>query len=207
MDHHDVKNFEYLGKLINENSIVVDVGAHLGVYTNFFTQVINDGGKIYSIELNPSTFNRLQTSFSSHKNVILLNKAVSNNNGVVDFYHDGGHTQTTNILGFDANKNINDKIGSIESVRLDTLLEKEENIDLIKIDVEGAEIKVLEGLEGVILKVKYLLVECHMDEEWDIIKDLLLVKYGFSCYDIQYESPVNIDTKERSYQCLCKKNN
>ena len=169
MDHHDVKNFEYLGKLINENSIVVDVGAHLGVYTNFFTQVINDGGKIYSIELNPSTFNRLQTSFSSHKNVILLNKAVSNNNGVVDFYHDGGHTQTTNILGFDANKNINDKIGSIESVRLDTLLEKEENIDLIKIDVEGAEIKVLEGLEGVILKVKYLLVECHMEEEWDII--------------------------------------
>ena len=207
MDHHDVKNFEYLSKLLNESSVVVDVGAHLGVYTNFFTQIIKDEGKIYSIELNPSTFSRLQNTFNTNKNVILLNKAVSDTNSVVDFYHDGGHTQTTNILGFDANRNINDKIGSIESIRLDTLLNKEDSIDLIKIDVEGAEIKVLEGLSGVVSKVKHLLVECHMDEDWDIIKNLLLIKYGFSCYDIQYDSPVNIDTAERSYQCLCKKDN
>ena len=189
MDHHDVKNFEYLSKLLNESSVVVDVGAHLGVYTNFFTQIIKDGCKIYSIELNPSTFSRLQNTFNANKNVILLNKAVSDTNSVIDFYHDGGHTQTTNILGFDANRNINNKIGSIESIRLDTLLNKE----------------VLEGLSGVVSKVKHLLVECHMDEDWDIIKNLLLIKYGFSCYDIQYDSPVNIDTEERSYQCLCKK--
>jgi FkbM family methyltransferase len=205
MDHHDVKNFEYLGKLLNENSIVVDVGAHLGVYTNFFTQIIKDNGKIYSIELNPSTFNRLQNTYSTYKNITLLNKAVSNTDGIVDFYHDGGHTQTTNILGFDANRNINDKIGSIESIRLDTLLNKEDNIDLIKIDVEGAEIKVLEGLSGVVSKVSHLLVECHLDEDWSKIKNILINQYNFSCYDVQFDSAVNIDTKERSYQCLCKK--
>lgn len=204
MDHHDIKNFEYLGKLINKNGVVVDVGAHLGAYTNFFIGILNGTGKIYSIELNPSTFTRLKTLYQD-KNLIILNKAVSDENGFVDFYHDGGHTQTTNILGHDVNYTPNPKIGSIESIRLDTLLEKEEKIDLIKIDVEGSEIKVLEGLSGVISKVSYLLVECHLDEEWGTIKDILINRYKFSCYDIQYETPVNIDTAERSYQCLCKK--
>ena len=137
--------------------------------------------------------------------MVLLNKAISDKDGVVDFYHDGGHTQTTNILGFDVNKNINSKIGSIDSIRLDTLLNEEDSIDLIKIDVEGAEINVLEGLSGVIEKVKSLLVECHMDDDWDETKDLLINKYKFSCYDIQFDLPVTIDTVERSYQCLCSK--
>tara|TARA_R110001583_G_scaffold28312_2_gene100671 strand:- start:230 stop:853 length:624 start_codon:yes stop_codon:yes gene_type:complete len=205
MDHHDVKNFEYIGKLINENSVVVDVGAHTGTYTNFFINKLNNTGKIYVLEINPRSFNSLHSSLNQHNNLILLNKAVSNKDSVVDVYHSGHQSETTNILGYDVNKTQNEKIGTIQSIRLDTLLNKEDIIDLIKIDVEGAEIKVLEGLSGVIEKVNNLLVECHMDEDWDNIKDLLLNKYNFSCYDVQFETPITIDTTERSYQCLCKK--
>ena len=52
-----------------------------------------------------------------------------------------------------------------------------EHINLIKIDVEGAELMVLEGIENIIHKVDNILVECHLNKDWGLIKDLLLTKY------------------------------
>jgi FkbM family methyltransferase len=56
-------------------------------------------------------------------------------------------------------------MGKTESIRLDTFLKYIEHINLIKIDVEGAELMVLEGLENIINKVDYILVECHLNKD------------------------------------------
>tara|TARA_R110000744_G_scaffold27341_3_gene66837 strand:+ start:2519 stop:3166 length:648 start_codon:yes stop_codon:yes gene_type:complete len=213
MDKHDTKNFNYISKFIVDGDVLVDVGAHLGVYSDFFLKSLNGTGKVYTLEPHPTNYDRLYRKYKNSdrldsKTIVLENKAASDIDGIIDVYHDmGTQTQTTNIVGFDVNGVKVGKIGDVECTRLDTLLMGEEKIKLVKIDVEGAEIKVLEGLSGVIEKVSNLLVECHMDEDWGTIKDLLLNKYNFSCYDVQFESPVTIDTEERSYQCLCKKNN
>ena len=209
MDHHDKLNFEEIAKFIKDDSIVVDVGAHIGNYCNFFLEKLGESGKVYALEVHPINYGRLYKKYGSLDNVVLLNRAASNIDGVEPVYHDGSmsHTQTTNIIGKNSNGETIDnfKIGSVASIRLDTLLINETNIDLIKIDVEGAEIKVLEGLSKIYSKINNLLIECHFDDDWGRIKDLLLNQYNFSCYDLSNKNNITINTDERAYQCLCKK--
>eukprot|EP01043_Picozoa_sp_COSAG02_P109117 COSAG02_NODE_45180_length_359_cov_1.126923_1_plen_50_part_00 len=48
MDHHDEVNFKEITKIINHNSVVVDVGAHVGNYCKFFLETLDDSGHVYA---------------------------------------------------------------------------------------------------------------------------------------------------------------
>jgi FkbM family methyltransferase len=203
MDDHDKKNFEFIKEYINKNDILVDVGANEGDYTNFFKDILNDTGKIYSIELVPSIYNSLFNRFKNNDNITILNNAVSDIDDVIVYYK--GETEfTNNIIGHDMNFKSNPSAGEIESIRLDTLLSEHDEIKLIKIDVEGAEFLVLNGMKNIINKIKYVLVECHLDKDWDNIRNLLLNEYGFSCVNVTTGEIITMDSK-RPYQCFCKK--
>jgi FkbM family methyltransferase len=208
MDKHDVKNFKAIGGLIKSGGIVVDVGAHTGTYCNFFLEKLGTTGKVYAVEIHPENYKVLYKNYQSRNNVILINKAASDKDGTQDIYGfnilNTINSYTTNIIGKDVNDSALPKLGTVRSTRLDTLLAHETKIDLIKIDVEGAEIQVLEGLSKIYDRVDWLLIECHLDKDWPTIKDILINRYGFSCRDIQYDLPVTIGTVDRAYQCLCK---
>ena len=207
MDHHDSKNFLLLSTLISENDVVVDVGAHSGTYTNFFKNILKNTGKIYSVELSKKTYESLTRKFSDNENIILINKAISDIDGEIEYY-EAPDSHLNNIMGHDVHYKKHQTKGKISSIRLDTLLESEKNIKLIKIDVEGAEHFVLNGLEKIIDRVEYILVECHLKEYWNTIKEILLNKYHLSCINNSADSK---DKKELSmdsdlmYQCFCKK--
>jgi len=83
-------------------------------------------------------------------------------------------------------------------------LKDEELINLIKIDVEGAELLVLKGMYKTIDKVEFLLVECHLDEDWDTIRNILLNDFKLSCENYLENTEITMDSK-RPYQCFCKK--
>lgn len=205
MDANDIKNINFISEFINEGDVLVDVGANSGNYTNFFKEKLKGTGKIYSIELHPETCSLLKNKFSNDSNIIVLNYAVSDTNNFINYFK-GVDSFTHNIIGHDMNFKPNQILGQIEGVRLDTLLQKEEKISLIKIDVEGAELQVLIGLENILSKIKYLLIECHLDEHWDMIKNLLIDKYSLDCYNILTNEKIKKDSR-RAYQCFCKKNN
>lgn len=207
MDHHDVKNFSLISSLIKEGDVVVDVGAHTGTYTYLFQDLLKGTGKIYSIELSNRTFKTLTDKFSSHKNIVLINSAISDIDGEIAYYEaDDNHLN--NIMGHDVHYKEHSKKGMVSSIRLDTLLKDENNIKLIKIDVEGAEHFVLDGLENIIDKVDYILVECHLQKYWEIIKEMLIKKYSLTCINNSADSNDTSELNESSeimYQCFCKK--
>lgn len=207
MDHHDSKNFNLLSKIIREGDVVVDVGAHMGTYTDFFRSILGKTGKIYSIELSQTTYTKLSKKYLNDDNVVLINKAVSDIDGQIDYYeaHD---SHLNNIMGHDVLYKKHNVKGKTESIRLDTLLKNEEKIKLIKIDVEGAEHFVLNGIEKIIDRVDYILVECHLNEYWNTIKDILLKKYKLSCLNNSADTKDYNELNEGSdlmYQCFCKK--
>jgi hypothetical protein len=207
MDIHDIKNFKTLSSIIKKNDVLVDVGANMGDYTDFFKKNLDGTGKIYSIELSKNSFDVLVNKYKNDGNIIPLNYAVSNTNNMIPYY-EGKHHCLNNILGHDVLFNENKKVGEIQSVRLDELLKDEKEINLIKIDVEGAEIMVLEGIRGIIDKINYILVECHLEKDWDNIKKLLLDDYQLECInnsgDVQINEKITKESK-LAYQCLCKK--
>jgi len=203
MDKNDLINLEFITNKIKPNDILVDIGANEGDYTDFFKNILNGTGKIYCVELFPSTYGILLDKYKNEKNIIVLNNAICDKNEPIEYY-EGVNSQTNNIIGHDMNFRANNKIGVIDGLRLDTLLKNENKINLIKIDVEGAEVLVLKGMEGIIEKIDNILLECHLDEDWGEIKYLLLEKFNLSCFNILDKIEITEDSK-RAYQCFCKK--
>lgn len=201
MDHNDIRNFEFLKQYIEKGDVLVDIGANFGDYTKFFHEILGNTGKIYSVELFPSTANQLKQNFSNCENIFVINKAVTNVDGEVNYYK-GVDAWTNNIIGHDMAFRENELAGKIESIRIDTLLENEEKIKLLKIDVEGAEKFVLEGIGNSINKIDYILVECHLSQDWDEIKDMIFNKYKLTCIDLENMKKVT-ENSHKPYQCFC----
>jgi len=202
MDNNDKINFDLLSKYISENDVLVDVGANSGIYTDFFIKCNNNVGKVYTIELHPNTYNILTKKYKNNTNIIVENYGVSDFNGEAEFYL-GCNSFTHNIIGHDMNFNRNNVGGSIKTITLDELLKNETKIRVIKIDVEGAELKVLKGMVNTIHKVDYILLECHLDKDWVEIRDLLLNTYGLFGVNISTMNPIT-NNSDRPYQLFIK---
>jgi len=204
MDNHDLRNMYTLDGIacIYPGDVLVDVGACRGIYTDFFAKRLMGTGKIYCIELNPENFENLNSLVSDHPNIECINAAISDVDGFVDYY--GGQTETFNILGHNTSFEELEKEGSIQSITLDTLLKDDDKIKVIKIDVEGAELQVLRGMKDAVKRTEVILLENHFDEDWEEIREILLEEYGFTCYNIEIGTKLEMSSP-RPYQCLCVK--
>lgn len=151
-----VEKHEYMfyTRHLKRNDTVFDIGANIGELTLLFSRFVGDNGKVYSFEPTPSTFERLSSiiSIGNRANVIANNFAMSDVEGTLDFnmYHDhfaAFNTAATRPLakyGVNIDEPINIKI---PCTTIDSYCSKNgiEKIDLLKIDVEGAELQVLKG--------------------------------------------------------------
>jgi len=168
---------------VQQGGIFIDVGAYLGIYTIRASKMVGANGKVISIEADPQNYQRLLKNLKLNKceNVITVNKALSDKHGLVKLYLSSdpdGHSLTGRSL----NK-ILQKYVLIESITLDSLLEllNIQHVDLMKIDVEGAEFYVLLGGEKSLHKIKQLIIEVHPWMKQEMLKLLkLLYSYGFT---------------------------
>ena len=198
MDHHDVKNFQTIDDLISLGDVVVDVGACHGTYTSFFARKLGATGRIYSIELMPNVFQNLEMRFGHFHNIEFINAAVSDKIGIEDLYATEAN-EMNNIVG-----KLGIKVGEVRSITLDQILSQHDQVSLIKIDVEGAELKVLNGMPNTLKKVETILLEVHLDEDWPEIRKILIEDNGFECYNIEKDEAVTINSP-RPYQLLCRR--
>jgi FkbM family methyltransferase len=204
MDHNDKHNFDYLSNYIKDGDVLVDIGANAGIYTDYFNKATNGLSKIYCVELHPTTYDTLTKRFSENQNILVKNNAICDKNEEIEFFL-GKDSYTNNIIGHDMNFKPNPTGGKIQGITVDELLKDEKHIKLIKIDVEGAENLVLRGMKETIKKVDYIFLECHLNEDWEEIRNLLLNEYKLTCSDITERELINQDS-QRMYQCLCKTN-
>lgn len=163
------KPFEIKRKIFNEDEIVIfDIGAYDGrsaiEYLKEFPK-----SKIYSFEPTKKSFEKLNKNFGIHSNITIFNTAFSNFKGETDF-HINSSGLTNSLLKL-SNTRINNEVynlkeETIEKVAVTTLdsFTAEMNIDninILKIDVQGAELSVLKGAENLLKnkKIDALFVE------------------------------------------------
>lgn len=140
----------------SKGSVVFDIGAHIGIYTLKASKIVGNKGLVISVEPEPQNFSFLLKNIKLNRldNVNPINVALGSKKGHVCLYlcedNTGGHSTVV-------------KSGRWIQTRLTTLDELADQFNLtkdvfIKIDVEGAELEVLKGLEKLIKKHKIHIV-------------------------------------------------
>ena len=154
-----------------EGDVVVDVGAHIGRYTIIASKRVGINGKVVSIEADPGNFEMLNRNIRLNKlsNIIPLNYAAYSKETKIKLYFPSKESRHTiyNTVMSDRAQN-EEKFVEVNANTLDYILQqqkgiKQEQVNWIKIDVEGAEFEVLKGAHNILSKNKdiALLIEVH----------------------------------------------
>ena len=146
---------------IDTTGVVIDAGANVGFFTLFAKE--NRADRIYSIEPDPLPYNFLEFNFKHDSSVITINKVLSHKNEPVDF-----NIVLVNSVGsvMSEHRIKDDNIISttIDSISLHNILNLEPTINLLKLDIEGAEYDVLDNLDSNYFKnINQFFIEFHKD--------------------------------------------
>jgi FkbM family methyltransferase len=205
-DHNiDANTFEFriskFSEIIPEGSIVLDIGAHVGVFSLIFGSCVGKKGKVLAFEPNPKTFESLK--FKAYNNlsfnIIPHNCACTKENGKFIFnYSDPGFGTGMNGGFFDSLE-LGDQIKQshgyqieVEGVNILEFLNKNysnelNKIKFIKTDIEGFDKEVLKTLSPLIKKNKpVLMVEAFRDLTKEEILDFwnVLNSFDYKIYDV-----------------------
>lgn len=172
-----------LRQLIQPGMTCVDVGANVGLLTLFMAHHAGKTGQVFAFEPHPENVARLRgnvTRQGYEKRVAVKRAAV--NDGSVDsitLYAGRGHaTSEWNIVGHDADGHAAEAVLSVPAISLDTYFHAPQRIDVVKIDVEGAESQVLAGMQRIIHQWHpAMLIEVHDDANWRACTKLCDVGY------------------------------
>lgn len=157
---------KYFGSL-NVNSVFVDLGANIGT----ISQYVNDtsgGCKIFCYEPHPAAFKVLEDKFSKYENINLYQLAVSDTTKKVKFFFhkdsegssDLHKSTSTSIFKEKPNVSSSNFI-YVKSIDFESLISKHDFIDILKVDIEGAEYKIIPSIIENRSKIGMVVCELH----------------------------------------------
>lgn len=148
---------DFFKEAIHEGDVVLDVGAYIGTHTVFFAKQVGSSGKVFSFEPQPTSFRMLCTNLTLNAvhHVSCFQAGVSDSLGQiklppVDPYHKGNYGSLSLEGHFQGELGEGITVLTIDSLSL-------KRCDLIKVDVEGMESKVIKGAQETIKRFRPIL--------------------------------------------------
>jgi len=198
---HEESTTNLFQKTIKKGDIVVDLGANIGYFTLLAARLVGKGGRVYAFEPEPRNYSYLlkNIQLNSYSNITAIQKAVSDRDGKARLYmcpYDTGHhtiNQQEGIEDYRHGRTGRVSAVDVESVILDRFMEgREDGIDVIKMDVEGAEALALSGMDRILKENKdikmfvefFPLFIKKMGSSPEEFISKLLEDYGFSIFII-----------------------
>ena len=141
----------FLGRYVRPGMHVVDVGANFGYYTLLFADAVGPNGRVTAVEPNPETAKLLRETiqlngFSARTRIVEM--ALSDSAKVAWLFspdHEPKNSGFVNGPGL-----VGGQTFEIAAVALDDLALPGPPVDLVKIDAEGAEVAIVQGMKGLI---------------------------------------------------------
>lgn len=173
---------------LERGAIIIDVGAHIGRYTLLGAKSVGTSGRVVAVEPHPENLKILSKNveLNGYFNVICINSCLSDEEGFVNLFlgaDSGLHSIDSRwFCSYSGKFSVSNGVEVI-SKTLDSLLNELEieKVDLVKIDVEGAEMRVIKGAEKQLDKRGILRIICEVHAPAVRVKDVedFLCKYGF----------------------------
>lgn len=174
----------------------IDVGANIGLHTLAMAQNVGERGKVFAFEPNPKIARALQRTLNLNGfsgTTSLLQKAASDQTGSVRMYL-SEHSPESSLFPLDTAHPVD-----VDAVTVDSIVPPGTVVDLIKIDVEGAEPLVYRGMQRVLSespKIRLIMewssshfARSGLDAESFFS---LLSQDGFKAYRIDDSEPGNV---------------
>jgi len=192
---------EALWRLTDKGTVAVDAGANIGHMTSIMALRTGSSGAVLAAEPHPAVFPMLQRNlrlFESHADlapVKVLDQALSNHNGSVLLTWDDrfARNRGTAQIGDQGLYQVN-----VQSRRLDDML-TDHLISVLKLDVEGHELEVLQGCCRLFRKKRIMNVvyECHTGPNSHV--HAFLEAHNFTIYRLSWKrrGPILLPPSQR----------
>jgi FkbM family methyltransferase len=204
-----------LQEFVEPGQVVYDVGANIGFFTLLLARLVGPGGRVFAFEPMPENAVALRhnVALNGLANVTVVQKAVSSESGTAQLLlspHSAFHS--LDLEGASKRDVLGPKSGeiSVETITLDEFVAEDpvRVPDLIKLDVEGAEVIALEGMRRVLESAQPLLL-CELHGTHDGYRDFVdSMRYEARIIDAESprHDPVNPHTlawpRERDVQVV-----
>jgi len=156
---HEEITTELFKNVLKEGDVFIDLGANIGYFSLLASRLVGKKGKVFSFEPEPTNFSCLKKNLeiNNYRQARSFLKAVSDKNGKIKLFvcdYDTGHhtiNQYEGIKSYSRGRSTVEKEIEIDAVTLDSFLgDKTDRVDVIKMDVEGAEMLALIGMDKVL---------------------------------------------------------
>ena len=176
--------FDFLKSFLQKGMVYVDVGANIGSHAINAGRLVGDGGSVFAFEADPDTYHLLSDNIKANglRNIVLRQTCVSDQVGTLSFYK---HRDSAKSSIVDRGEKLS---VTLPSDTLDNLIPANTKIDVLKVDVEGAELSVLRGARAIfkdqrrpsVVIIEVFDVRDNKDKS-EGIRDVL-EGYGYSFY-------------------------
>ena len=136
-----------LRKILFQGAVVADVGANIGIYSQFLSRCVGPGGSVHSFEPSPDNFRRLSAATRDLRNVRLTQAVVGERSGECKLYVSDKLNVDHRAYKADGDSR---RAIPIQMVALDDYFKPGQRVDLIKMDIQGYELHALRGAQRVL---------------------------------------------------------
>lgn len=174
----------WIERVLADGMVGIDGGANLGIYTILFSRLVGASGAVLSFEPGAVSYRRLERNIALNaaSNVLAMNKALSDHCGCARLYH-----TSAGPIGYSLARDtsVPSDYEEVATTTIDVAVDdaKLRRVDLIKLDIEGAEGAALRGARATLTRHRpMVLFEVHPQaairtgvsrhDAWDLLSDL-----------------------------------
>ena len=165
-NRHEVETTQQLDRVVQPDMVMLDIGAHVGYYSCRYAPILGENGRIFAFEPHPRTFAVLSHNVGKYKNVTAVQAALAAEEGTAEL-HDYLMMSASGSLHYDeslveiqqahiSEKDVAPRIDegfaaqtfTVRTMPVDEYLAEQgiTQVDVVKMDIEGAELGALRGM-------------------------------------------------------------
>lgn len=168
-----LKEYEKFDPMIESDDIIIDVGAHIGIFSMYVSQFCSTG-KIFCYEPSKENFELLcqNIELNNKKNIFQKNCVVSSSDKEVSFYINSD--KTANSLYESTSDSVKIQSQTLQQIFDSNNLKK---CDYLKLDCEGAEYEIIDSLpDRYFINISKIYIEYHFNDSKPELLNKLIKK-------------------------------
>jgi FkbM family methyltransferase len=143
---------QWLQRVLSPGAVMIDVGANIGHYTTLAAQLVGPGGRVVAIEPAPDNVAKLRERCVDLRQVTIVAAAADEQSGTCVLHLDRDNPTQHSLVS----RNVGGQRQRLRvpTVTLDGVGDDLVRLDLVKIDAQGAELRILRGAHRVLQRFR-----------------------------------------------------